>query len=179
MWKRLDRPTASGGESSGLAARTGRMTTLVAVVCGVGLLAAGCGSSKSSSGTAGTASKPALTKAQFLAQGNAICEEGSRKLAVAQKELEKTVGSAAPTEAQVTAYATSAFVPSIQGQIEKIRALGGPAGEEATVGHMLDVAQSALNEVKTKPALLLSGHPFAGFAKLAHPYGLTACAKHA
>jgi hypothetical protein len=149
----------------------------IAAVCSIGLLVAGCGSSKSS--TASTPAKPALTKATFLAQANAICEEGNQKLAAAQQVLEKTVGAKAPNEAQITAYATAVFIPSIQGQIEKIRALGAPAGEEATLTHMLGVAQADLNQVKSKPSVLVSGRPFASFAKLAHPYGLTACAKNA
>jgi hypothetical protein len=164
--------------------RTRRPSSPIAVlvtICAAGVLASGCGSSKSSStpSSTTTAAKPALTKAQFVAQANAICEEGTRKLAAAQKELEKAIGTGAPSEAQITAYATGVFVPSIQSQIERIKALGAPAGEEATLTHMLDVAQADLNLVRARPPLLVSGHPFASFAKLAHPYGLTACAKKA
>jgi hypothetical protein len=38
------------------------------------------------------------------------------------------------------------------------------------------VAQMDLNKIKSNPALLASGAGFAEFAKLAHPYGPTACA---
>jgi hypothetical protein len=147
----------------------------LAATLAVGLVAAGCGSSSKS--TASTATKPALSKAQFLAQGNAICAQGSRNLAVAQKALEKTVGNHVPTRAQITAYVNAAFAPSIQSQINGVRALGAPSGEQATITRMLDVAQTDLNHVKSNPALLTGNSPpFANFAQLAHPYGLTSCA---
>ena len=42
---------------------------------------------------------------------------------------------------------------------------------------MLDSAQKGLDEVKKDPALLAGGRDtFTEFKKLAHPYGLTACA---
>jgi len=42
---------------------------------------------------------------------------------------------------------------------------------------MLAIAQEDLNHVKTNPALLASSNPpFASFARLVHPYGLTKCA---
>jgi hypothetical protein len=144
----------------------------IAVTLVVGLVAAGCGSSSKS--TASTATTPALSKPQFLAQGNAICRQGNQRLAAAQ---DKAFGHNQPSQAQITAYVTNAFAPNIQSQISAIRALGAPPGDQATVTTMLDVAQADLNRVKSDPALLAGNSPpFADFAKLAHPYGLTACA---
>jgi hypothetical protein len=137
----------------------------------VGLLAGGCGSSSSSSSATTT---PALTKAQFLAQGNAICTGGNKKLAVAEKALEKEQG----TEAQLKAFIDGPFASEVQRQISAIRALGAPSGEQATVTHMLDLAQTDLNKVKANPQVLESKvSPFHDFSALAHAYGLTACAE--
>ena len=127
-----------------------------------------------------TATTPALTKAQFIAQGNAICTEGNQKQKVTQKALEKLVGNHAPTEAQIAAYLNGSFAPLIQTQIDRIKALGAPAGEQATVTSMLALAQTDLNKVKSNPKLLVSeSHPFGDFARTAHAYGLTACARGA
>jgi hypothetical protein len=148
-----------------------RLTGVIAVLTTlvVGLVAVGCGSSSST--------KTALSKPQFLAQGNAICAQGNQRLAAAQKGLEKTVGNQRPSPAQITAYVKSTFAPEIQGQINRIRALAAPSGEQATVRHMLDVAQADLNQVLSNRALLTgNSNPFANFANLAHAYGLTACA---
>jgi hypothetical protein len=134
----------------------------------VGLGAAGCGSSSSSS----TTSTTAITKTEFLAKGNAICATGNKVLNAVGSKLGKS-----PTQAQITAAVKTAYVPSIQAQINGIRALGAPAGDEATVTNMLDLAQADLNKIKSDPTLLVSkSDPFANFAKVAHPYGLTRCA---
>jgi hypothetical protein len=173
----LDRLRLKRSSASTYVPLSSRLTgaIAVAVTLVVGLVAGGCGSS--GKGTTSTATKPALSKAQFLAEGNAICRQGNQKLAATQRALEKTVGNHAPTQAQITAYVNAAFAPSIEGQIEQIRALGAPSGEQATVTNILDLAQTDLNRVKSKPTLLAANSdPFASFARLAHPYGLTACA---
>ena len=137
----------------------------VAAMLVLGLTAPGCGSSSKSSTT------PTLSKSQFLAQGNAICAQGNQRLSAADKALGNQ-----PTTAQITAFVTSAFAPDIQSQIDGLRGLSAPSGEQATISNMLGVAQTDLNKIKSNPALLASGAGFAEFAHLAHPYGLTACA---
>jgi hypothetical protein len=146
----------------------------VIAVVAIGLVASGCGGSKHAASTA--AAKPALSKAQFVAEGNAVCTNGNQKLAATQRALEKTVGNHAPTQAQLTAYVDGVFAPLIQTQIDQLKALGAPAGEQATITNVLDVAQADLNKVKSNPTALTE-RSFASFARLAHPYGLTACAR--
>jgi hypothetical protein len=136
----------------------------------VGLAAAGCGSSSSSSKSTSSTTTPAITKAAFLAKANAICTAGNKLSNAAGAKLGKS-----PSQAQVVASVKSVDVPSIQSQIDGIRALGAPAGDQATVTNMLNLAQADLNKVKSNPAVL-SGTTFADFAKIAHPYGLKACA---
>lgn len=144
-----------------------RRVAAVAATLLVGLGAAGCGSSSSTSSKA-----PTLTKAEFLAQANAICTTGNQKQTAATKAL-----GAKPTPAQIAKFVTTVFVPGIQSQIDGVRALGARTSDAATVTKMLDVAQADLDKVKSKPSLLAgNAPPFADFAKLAHPYGLTACA---
>jgi hypothetical protein len=131
----------------------------------LGLLAAGCGSSSKSSTTA------ALSKPQFLAQGNAICARGNQSLAPADRALGNQ-----PSRAQITTFVTTTLAPDIQSQIDGLRALAAPSANQAALSNMLDVAQTDLNKIKSNPALLAGGSGFAEFARLAHPYGLTACA---
>jgi hypothetical protein len=158
---------------------TGRLTGVLALsaTLAVSALASGCGSSKKSASTAAT---PALTKAQFLAQGNAICQAGNQKQSAAQRALEKTFGNKAPTPAEITLYLRTTFLPLIQGQIDKLKALPAPTGEEAKLTSILALAQADLDKVKSKPqAFIGEQHPFANFARLAHAYGLTSCARRA
>ena len=142
---------------------------MIAALVIAALGAAGCGSSSKSTST------PAITKAAFVARGNAICRKGNKRLKAAEG---KAFGNKKPSKAAVTRFATTSFAPIIQGQIDAIRALGAPSGDEAKVKKILDSGQKGLNTVKSNPALLAGGpgDSFANFRKLAHPYGLTACA---
>jgi hypothetical protein len=136
----------------------------------VALLVAGCGSSSSSSSS--SAAKP-LTKAQFLAQGNAICTQGNKNL----EGPEKALGTS-PTDAQFIAFIKGPFKSEIQRQIDAIRALSAPSADQATVKHMFDLAQSDLDRVTRDPKAVESSSvsPFKDFGTAAHAYGLTVCA---
>lgn len=136
----------------------------------VGLGAAGCGSSSSTTTTA-----PAITKTAFLAQANAICTQGNAKLGAVIAKLGNN-----PTHAQIVAFVTKTEIPSIQSQITAIRALPEPSADQTTITNFVNLAQADLNKLKANP-LLIAGKtsPFTDFAKVAHPYGLTACARNA
>jgi len=135
-----------------------RVTGAVLVLLAV----AGCGGS----------STPKLTKAEFVVKANKICALGNAKL----RRVEAGLG-AQPSSEQISSFATNTYIPSIQDQINEVRALGTVESEEATITHMLDVAQEELDKVKAEPELLAKQPPpFSGFASIAHPYGLTLCA---
>jgi hypothetical protein len=135
----------------------------IALAAALALAAAGCGGS----------SKPALTKAQFLTKANALCAAGEKKLESAGNAL-----GSHPSQAQISALATGTFIPNIQSDIDDVRALGAQTGEQATITKMLDLGQADLNRIKANPALIASGPAaFADFAKVAHAYGLTQCAR--
>ncbi|HEV2975772.1 MAG TPA: hypothetical protein VGX69_12395 [Solirubrobacteraceae bacterium] len=141
----------------------------LAVTLALGLVVGGCGSSKSP--TSRSTTTAALSKPQFLAQGNAICAQGNQSLGAADKALGNQ-----PSKAQITRFVASTFAPDIQRQIDGLRALNAPSSDRAAVSNMLDTAQTDLDKIESDPALLASGAGFTEFAHLAHPYGLTACA---
>jgi hypothetical protein len=145
----------------------------VAAILTVGLVLAACGSSNNNS----TSTTAALTKAEFLKQGNAICKKGNQQINQAGKAIFKPKQK--PTSAERNKFASAAET-SIQSQINQIRALGAPSGDQAKVTAMMATAQANLNKVKQNPALFTSNqHPFAPAAKLLHAYGLTVCASGA
>lgn len=136
------------------------------------LALAGCGSG----GRAATATidrtAPAITKGEFVRKANAICAKGNAKNKAAGAKL-----GAEPAEAQVVAFVKRIEVPAVQAQINALKALGAPPGDEATVAKMLTFAQAGVNAVKVQPTIVTSGaNVFARFARVAHPYGLTSCA---
>jgi hypothetical protein len=131
----------------------------------VALIAAGCGDSTST--TSRPTSTPALTKADFVSQANAICSDGNA--------VTDAAGSSS-SPAQINDVVTNTIVPSIQGQIDAIQALAAPSGDETTVSNMLSLAQADVDKLKNDPGLIAEQSLFADFAKVAHPYGLTSCA---
>ncbi len=142
----------------------------VVVLLAVGV--AGCGGGDDSTEAE---TSPSLTKSEFIQQANAICAEGNKETDAVFGNFEK--GEPKPEAETVI---EQEFVPSIQMQIDEVRALGAPEGDEETVEEMLDLAQADLERVESDPGIVINGSEvdqFADFAKIAHPYGLTECDK--
>jgi hypothetical protein len=133
----------------------------------VGLGVAGCGGT---SGSTRSAPAATITKAEFVAKANAICGKADPALAEATVKLASL--RSAP---QIAALVSGTYVPAIDAQIAAIRAIGTPTGEQATVTSMLRLVQADVDKLKSDPRLAATD-VFGDFAKVAHPYGLTACA---
>ena len=84
-----------------------------------------------------------------------------------------------PPKSVQTKFVTGTVIPSVQSQIDGIKALGAPTGDEAQVTAIVDSAQSALDKAKADPTTLLQNNPkndpFAKANQLTKAYGLTAC----
>jgi hypothetical protein len=148
--------------------RTGQVLT---TTLAVGIVIAGCGGGNDTSSPT-TATASTISKADFVAQANAICDKGNQVTDSAGAQLGEN-----PSQAQLTELISKTFVPSIQGQIDAIKALGAPVGDEATVAKMLSLAQDNLDQLESDPSQIENPKLFANFAKVAHPYGLTSCAQ--
>jgi hypothetical protein len=131
--------------------------------------AAGCGGGSST--TKSTAVAP-ITKTEFVAKANAICASADPNLAAENAKLSTT----RPTPAAIAAAVNGVYVPSVESQIAGIKALGTPPGDQATVTRMLQLVEADLAKIKADPKLMVTTDAFGDFAKVAHPYGLTACA---
>jgi hypothetical protein len=150
---------------------------LLAGLLATGLIAAGCGGDDDDDD--GGDGGEALTKEEFLAQGNAICEEGNAELNAAADEVFQ--GGQRPSPEELETFVNDSFVPNIQGQIDDIRALGPPEEDEDTINGILDDAEDALAEVEEDPQGTLGAEagqttdPFAEVNAQLADYGLTAC----
>lgn len=147
-----------------------------------GLILVGCGGGDDSTTTAGAsgtsgAQGAALSKSEFLAQGNAICEKGDKEINAAASKI-FTQGQA-PSQADQEKFVTDTVIPNIQGQIDGLSALSPPSGDEDQVQAIIDAAQSALDQIKSDPSLITDqsggSDPFAEANKLASAYGLDKC----
>ena len=150
-----------------------RLIALIGAVMIIALIAAGCGDSDDDDTT--TAS---LTKAEFLKQGNAICSAGNREIEADFEAFakENNLENKAPSDAQFEEIAESTLIPSVSKQVEELRALGVPSGEEDQVDTLLDNAEEAVEELEEDPGSLSGNEdPFADVNQEARAYGLTAC----
>jgi len=155
---------------------------LIAVLFGVlaiAVIAAGCGSSSSSS----EPSTSSLTKAEFIKQGDAICAKAEKENEAEFEEFAKENGlseNKEPSKAVQEELATSILLPSVSGQLEDIRALGAPSGEEEQVDEIIETVEGEVEEAEEEPTVLFEAEeegksPFAAGNKMAREYGFTVC----
>lgn len=137
----------------------GVLVTLVAVT-GFGLAACGGGGSD------------APTKDEYIAQADLICRDGDE---AAAKKVESTFGNQPPTQSNLTAAVEDILAPNIQKQLEDLRALTPPEGDEDTVSAIYDELESGLDKILEDPASGVQSDPFGEASRLARDYGLTEC----
>lgn len=137
---------------------------LCLAVLALGLVAAGCGGGDD-----------ALTKSEFLKQGNAICKKGNKVIDSAANKAFPS--NQQPSDAEITKFAEDTAIPEIQKEIDGIGDLNPPSADEDKVNAILDEAQVALDKAKADPLIFASNNdPFVKANKLANDYGLTECA---
>jgi hypothetical protein len=153
----------------------------VALVAAIG----GCGSSSSSSSgsTAGSASSAegssSLSKAEFVEQADEICTEGKQKGLEEMSAYAKAHASPGEPKLETLAKALqAAFLPAVQTQVDEIRALGAPQGDEAEVKAILAALEEAVESAsKSSPSAGPNfGSNFKHSGELAREYGLNGCA---
>jgi hypothetical protein len=138
-----------------------------------GALLAGCGGGGDDNSTTAAStdtSGQTITKADFLQQGNQICKEANDQL---NQQPQPNQNS---SQAEVDDFVTNTVVPNVQNQLDQIKALGAPAGDEDQVNKILGDAQAALDKLKSDPSSI-SGDSFAQANQEANAYGLTECGK--
>jgi hypothetical protein len=149
---------------------------LVAIVAGCG----GGGSSSSSGDTSG-GEEAALTKKQFVAKADAICEAKDEEL---NKEVEKFVKkegiseSQKPTQDQENELVEKYVVPNIQAQGEEIGDLAAPEGDEETIEKIVSSLEDGAQEAEEDPESITGGNstnPFETASKEAQAYGMKVC----
>lgn len=177
--------------------RTSLVTQLAAIVVLALLSLAACGSDDSASGddpsdtptTAASSTTDAseeppaeteseteteapaegISKADFVEQANAICAEGNAAIEAAGGEVDPNDPDS------ITAYVSGELIPNIREQLDAIRALGFPAGDEVLIGGTLDAADGVLDQVEANPELITDDTLFTSINSALNAYGLTDC----
>ena len=86
------------------------------------------------------------------------------------------VAAPSPTEQELDRFATETLAPGVQGEIDEIRELPPPAGDEEEIARILDSAQEGVDRIEAKGGLIVGGGgPFLEANLLAKKYGLREC----
>lgn len=145
-----------------------RPTIAIALVSG--LLVAGCGDDDDDD--AGIATSE-LSKQEWVEQANEICAKGNEEVGKAAQE---TFSQGEPSQQQVEEFALDVAMPGTQEQVDEIRALGAPEGDENEIAAILDTAQEGIEEIHDDPSKLDDGESTLDEAsQQMAEYGVAAC----
>jgi hypothetical protein len=115
-----------------------------------------------------------LTKAEFVRQGDAICEQASAE----QTELATHYKKGEVAEGNLETV-TAVFVPPMEKELRRLEALIPPQADERKVRTILDGIGSGIKDAKADylDLFVKETDPFAEANELARKYGFEACAE--
>jgi hypothetical protein len=151
--------------------RGGRGNKSCAAILAVGALllgATGCGSDEG---------ETALTKSEFLKQGNQICREGRAERAKAVDQVQKEASGKESSE-QAFAATVQAAVPSMRATNQELAELEPPEQEQEKVDSMIDGLEAAVDQlegVAEGSAEAREGKAVITVARKLNAYGLDDC----
>ena len=153
---------------------------LLAACAAIAMIVGGCGGGDDTTDTTASTDSTELTKAQFVKQGNAICAKANEEL---NKEVEKFFKETglgekqSPSAAELKKVAEEFVTPIVGRQVDELRELGAPAGEEKQVEKILTAAEEGIEKSEEEPESLLAGEnsAFGKANELAIDYGLKTC----
>jgi hypothetical protein len=142
----------------------------------VAAIVAGCGGSDDS-GSETTEATVTLTKAEFIKQGDAICEEANEQNETEAEEFAEDNGFTLEkaTDEQLEEAITEVLVPSLNQQVGDIAALGAPQGDEEQVEKIVVSLEDGAGEIEDEPSLAFEGDPLKESSRLAKDYGFEVC----
>ena len=158
----------------------GASVALVIVV-----LVAGCGGGGGSASAGDAESRTPTVQANslstkaFLKKANALCKQTKTRSQIGYvhyAEAHKVPSSGSGLTAKAAEFVTTVFTPIYQDQIDKLRALGAPRGDEAKITSIIEAMERGLAQSKAHPLGFIRSAPFFSEAsKLSIAYGLGEC----
>lgn len=157
-----------------------RLIVLLAGVLALAIAAAGCGSSDDSTDTDTASADVTITKAQLIAQGDAICKQGNEEIEdgferyAEENDIPK---NQEPSNKQGVEIVETVLVPNLTTQAELIRGLGAPEGDEEEVEELVDSLDEAIESAEEDPEALFNEDtdPFGDVNQQAQDYGFSEC----
>ena len=121
-----------------------------------------------------------ITKAQLIAQGDAICKQGNEEIEEGFERFQEENDipkNQEPNDAQGVEIVETVIVPNLKTQSELIRGLGAPEGDEEQVERVLDSLDEAIETAEDDPEALFNEDtdPFGDVNEQAQDYGFREC----
>jgi hypothetical protein len=115
-----------------------------------------------------------LTKVQFIQQGDEICKQAGAEQAKLASRYKKGEVASGNFEA-----VTAVFVPPMERELRRLRALSPPQAGESRVRSILRDIEGGIKDAKADylDLFVKETDPFAKANELARRYGLEACAE--
>jgi hypothetical protein len=134
------------------------------------MLIAGCGSGAEDTTVA-------LTKAEFIKQGDAICKKGNKESETEVEDFAKEKGFSLerPSKDQAEEVVTEVLVPNLQRQAKELDALGAPKGDEAEIDALIVSLEEATAEFEKDPTSYFEESALAKPIRLENAYGFKVC----
>jgi hypothetical protein len=143
----------------------------------IALFLAACGAADYEATTTPPEPTP-ISKHEFLREADRICLNGDSQIeAIGDDLYTDAPPGERPSPGEVRRFALNVVVPRIQSEIDAIRALGAPKGDEREVEAILEATRDGIREVRADPEGLVDGPP-AGFKRagdLSQRYGSREC----
>ncbi|HEX3173442.1 MAG TPA: hypothetical protein VHQ43_04390 [Solirubrobacterales bacterium] len=136
------------------------------------------GTGTTTSAKQGSPSGASLSEDEFVERAIAICKREKRAGLAAMGLYVKQHGGSAQGNAVLVEALRTAFLPHVQTQVEEIRALGAPNGDDGEVQAYLDATEEAVDRASAKAggSTQIFGESFEESAQLAHDLGIDKCA---
>lgn len=146
----------------------------VACLIAAAVLAAGCGEDNDEGGFSPVVAEP-LTKVEFLREADRICLGAEAQIEAAADDL--LTGRGRPDPDEVERVATGVVIPSLEAEVEAIRALTAPPGDEQRVEAILAATEEGIAEIRANPRDVSGGvpEPLRRAQRLAEDYGSREC----
>ncbi len=147
--------------------------TVVAVALAAVVMIVGCGGSDDGSGG------ESISKEEFIVKADAVCKRSNERMEKAFGEfLKANRDIKKPTDPALQQLVGDVMVPSIKREIEELRALGVPSGDEEKVEAMVAALEEGLETAEDNPKVVTSASSdtiFGIASRIAGEYGLEIC----
>lgn len=150
-----------------------RLALILAGLATLALLLTSCGDSEDSVTTSA-----GLTKAQFIKQGDAICEDADEQLVIDYEAFLKAhgiKGKGVLNKPQNLEYLEEIYVPNIEDRLEDLQQLSPPEGDEAQVEEIFVATEDAIAMASKDAQIVVDDNPFEEPKTLTQDYGFQSC----